>query len=96
MCGNCEETISFNFFSWQFCNSWRLLGDFCFLQGEFRGCNSRLLAGRSSRMQLTLIGRDKKQGPQGNCWSQPWGAGGGEREFLAKSNGCAKRIVALE
>ena len=55
-----------------------------------------LSTGRNSRMQLTLIGGEKKQGPQGNCWSQTWGAGGGEREFLAESNGCAKRIVALE
>ena len=47
-------------------------------------------------MQLMLIGGEKKQGPQGNCWSQTWGTGGGEREFLAESNGCAKRIVALE
>ena len=48
-------------------------------------------------MYLMLIRGEKKQGPQGNCWSQMRGAGGGEGEdFCAESNGCAKRIVTLD
>ena len=73
MCGNREETISFNFFSWHFCNSWRLLGDFCFLQGEIRGCNSRLLAGRRSRDLRVIAGvrRGEQVEERENFWQNP-------------------------
>ena len=46
MCGNREEITSIISSRGIFCNSWRLLGDFCFLQGGIQGCNSRSLAGR--------------------------------------------------
>ena len=84
MCGNREEITSIISSRGIFCNSWRLLGDFCFLQGGIQGCNSRSLAGRR-RWDLRVI-TGVRHGEQVE-----------EREdSCAESNGCAKRIVALE